>query len=769
MKRISLFVVLLAGVLASSLLAAEGPNSLDLDGRGVVVRLYRCGAEDQSAFEQTVLYISDANVVFDLSGADESSFIVIFSKDQRDEVVKSVLGNRVYGWAYKKGLGFALLQEAHWGRDSEQECDWIFLDGLGEPIAEASVGIYLVSKAKRVLIGRSKVDEKGRLKGLPCRRNVNARVKDGSYEIRSAGFYFKVFHPDYGSAFVQPDLFTSYQEFYVPLVPAGSEADKRSIWGQVLDDKERGVPGARIHGIAIITVGGDWIRSVSGQRQGVIADDSGRFRMYLPASEEAHEVGIMVPPKTKYQVKIEPPQEFHLLPSWLEIMNGQNSKIKLQYAGYFHTFSFEDSNGPITAPEVLEDIRVVVRRSGKHNDLWIRYKQWKEGGWLPLGRYDASHDRYKFQGIDVTPDSPEQLIFRVEPTKTYKGRVVNGITGEPMPGAFVVATERCNGQSSLAWLSTEEWKILHQLKTEIVLPENATESAPGRVDVIFSAKRLLRADEDGRFEIKVPPTTTIKRLVAFEENYLAFHAPTSWAKQAQNAKYDLGNLKLFPAAKVRVLPDFTADPNRLLGMAGVGWFLVGPQWFINKQDSPSWTEQLLAACGQDADEGVFRGYRLAVTKIQGDYRSHRFLVPAGVNLRLNLRTLDRIEWGPITIAEGIKLEQGQLLDLGRHKIVEPFLVLVEVLNSSGDPVEGVPVLVCGGYDPAVSSTDENGIALFEFVGYSKGEFIVECNAGGDANKPAMRQILPYEIKGPEDANSVFTLKVSDEMLYHLFK
>ena len=445
--------------LDSSMGVAGEPNEAELDGRSAVVRLYQCETEDPTAFEKATVRLSGDRIPLDFDSANDNTFIVIFGEDQRDEMVKSALGNCVYGWAYQQGLRFALLQKPAGNGETRvhEQCVRGFVDGMGEPIPAAKVDIYLNSGHKRVLIRSSNLDENGELKALLCRRNVDAIIEGPSYlDSRSAGFRFRISHPDYGSAFVKPDLFTPYQTFFVPLVPTGSEADNRSIWGQIVDADGQSAAGATIYGIAVITVGGDWIRSVKGQRQGVTTDEAGNFRMYLPASEEAHQIGLMVPPGSKYQVKIEPPAGSNLLPTWPEIMSGQPTEITLQYAGYFHTFAFEDANGLITDPNVLTELRVVVRRSGKYNDLWLRYKQWENGAWLPLGRYDASHDRYRFKGLDVTADSPERLVFRIEQVKTYTGRVVNGITAEPMPGAFVVATEQCNGQSSLAWLAAEE-------------------------------------------------------------------------------------------------------------------------------------------------------------------------------------------------------------------------------------------------------------------------------------------------------------------------
>ncbi|HUW20317.1 MAG TPA: hypothetical protein VMW16_13545 [Sedimentisphaerales bacterium] len=772
MKRILLLAALFGAAFSAGSVLAEASQQLDLDGRQVVVRLYECGTENPNAFKQTTLQLNGDGVVFDFVDADETTFVVIFGEDQRDKLVRQVLGNRIYGWAYKEGLEFRLLQEVPGGEQTD--CDLTFVDGLAQPIPRADVRIHFKCGDKRVLIDRRQLDEKGRLTGIPCCSKASA----GLNETRCEPFYFEVFQPEYGSAFVAQTAFERHDLYYVPLVPAGSEADNRSIWGRVVDANGQPVGGATIYGIAIITLGDDWIRTVSGQTHGVTTDPDGRFRMYLPPSEEAYQVGPMVPPKTKYTVKVEPPPKSGLLPACLHIMNGQPAKVTLEYADYFHTFAFEDQNGTITDPNVLRDIRVVVRREGRDNNLCFDYEQWKEGAKLPLGRYDARYpedptqDKYKFQSLEVTADSPEQLVFRAKPARTYKGRVVNGITGQPMGGAFVVASRGCNGRSSLAYLTAEEWATLHRLQ-KIPPMQNDLEfqSVKVRMEVLFRFICLVRTDASGSFEVNSAAKTQLDRFVVFEQDYVPYHLPASWSREDGNGTCLLPEAKLFPAAKVSVRPAFAfaVDPNRRRMLGLPPWWLVGPQWFIDKDKSLAWAENLLAACGQQADHGLFRGNQLEVTQIQGDYRPHRFLVPAGVTLRLNLCSPGYVGCAPITVAENLKLRQGQFIDLGRHRILDPFPVVVQVLNSQGSPVEGVPVVVCGGCKPPVSSTDENGFAFFEFVGYSKGEFIVEYRPDDKADAPILRQVVPYHIEGPQDANTVYTLTVSDELLNRLLK
>jgi hypothetical protein len=97
------------------------------------------------------------------------------------------------------------------------------------------------------------------------------------------------------------------------------------------------------------------------------------------------------------------------------------------------------------------------------------------------------------------------------------------------------------------------------------------------------------------------------------------------------------------------------------------------------------------------------------------------------------------------------------------------VVFAEVLNSAGQPIEGVPVTAVSRYGKKISNTDEDGIALFYLARDAAGEFVVEYKQGDEPGALDLREAIPYEIARPEDANIVYTLQVSDEIIYHLFK
>jgi len=108
--------------------------------------------------------------------------------------------------------------------------------------------------------------------------------------------------------------------------------------------------------------------------------------------------------------------------------------------------------------------------------------------------------------------------------------------------------------------------------------------------------------------------------------------------------------------------------------------------------------------------------------------------------------------------------------MGRLDFKQNFKVAVKVIDSSSKPVEGVAVSGCdenGLYMGQKPITNENGIVMLYIPQYSKGRFVVTYY-----DKLAKKNIqdgISYETAGQEDAGRQFTLQISDEMLYELFK
>jgi len=111
-----------------------------------------------------------------------------------------------------------------------------------------------------------------------------------------------------------------------------------------------------------------------------------------------------------------------------------------------------------------------------------------------------------------------------------------------------------------------------------------------------------------------------------------------------------------------------------------------------------------------------------------------------------------------------------VLDIGKIQLKPALKVYVKLINSAGEPVEGVPVRkLVGNVGSVAHNTDENGWVMFYLPPYSRGKFYVSYYGQAEEGSIRLKEELPYQILGEEDSNSEFALGLSDEILYHLFK
>lgn len=730
----------------------------DLDGKDLVVRLYNNWQEAPASFEKATVEVNGRTVRFDFNDVDDSAVVAFFGEDQEDEAIRQLIGDRIYGWDYKKGLEFSLPEKPP---SERPDFWWTFNDALGNPIPNATVEIYLTDEERQILVGQGKTDSQAQLKLPFCLGHGESvlRVGKASFCYGTVQPRFVVSHPEYGMAVVNvyPDHEgNSPHTIFIPAVPPGSEADRRSIWGVVVDLDNNPVSGILIQATCVYPLGADLVCGIPRQRCSVPTDEQGRFRLYLPTKKDNEKIGTLIPPKSEYYVMIKPPKRLGLLPFKGKIPNGRETIITLERAGYFRTFVFEDEKGPIADTNQLRQITLYIERPGK-SKLWFKYDDFKAGGLSPPGTYEArmnSAHGYKFEPIEVTADSPEQLVFKLQPSKLYYGQVVHGITGEPMPRAFVIDMGGICSQRNLSMLTPEQWDALHNL------PPNPLAKDEGVAQLqkanCYSFTKLVRTDDNGWFEMTVPPKRDFYAFVVFHEGYLSVFVRNDKFEQDSNGDVAVRVTKLFPAAKVIVEPWVEGWSRGLLG--------IWPKWIINKDDNPDWVLDILAGCEKGLTKGIREDFALRPNKPQS------FYVPAGLNLQIQLRFPHVKNLSPITIAERVNLQQGETLDLGRQEIQLVVKVFVKVMDPTGSPVEGLPVTALSSrYGGVTHNTDENGVAQFDMAEYSQGEFVVEYDGGDDPDAMHLREAIPYEIAGPEDANSIYTLQVSDEMLYQLFK
>jgi hypothetical protein len=721
-----------------------------LDGKEAIVRLYRDWRTKPAVFETVSVQVAGGSVDFDSIefGPNEvgQTVVAVFGEDQTDVNVAEAVGDSIYALSYRKGTKLP-LPCADLGR--HKEATLIFKDatpgpdmmlgtGLnirpGKPMAEAMVEIFVQAyKGPRIQVGKYVLDTGGSL-------NLPSAI--GSLNQ----FVFIVSHPRYGMAQVDWYPRGGTNVVSVPLVREDSSARERAIWGTIVDPEDNPVAGAVVECSNVRTLGEGLINALDGSCK-VVSDTNGFFTCYMPNEKRRDDRGLLIPPKSRYHVKIEAPKELELLPYVGGIMNGQETTVVMEQSDYFHTFAFEDDSGPITDPERLKTISVtIVQEEGQ---LSFGHDDWKDGGRFPPGKYQAGHygrrEEIGFEALEVTEDSPEQLVFKLQEGIVYHGRVIEALTGEPMEGAFVVSMWGTK-EGNLSQITDEQWEQLHELPGDPCVGDKALEP----IDKIYGFSKVVRADANGRFDMTFLPGDRVYGFVAFEEDYLGVMHRKHALEPDESRHAEVPVIKSYPAAKVVVEPNVA---GRRISIC--------PEWIIDKENNPAWVREFLAT--DDRSERLF-----TYDKWLRQDEAQSFHVPAGLNVRIKLEAPYDDQWCPTVFEETINLAQGETLDLGRATFQPALRVSVKVVSSAGEPIEGVPVrkrIGDNGWDVPHNS-DEKGVCRFNLCPYTEGEFGVHYEGEEDLD---LRETIHYEIAGPNDTNNVYTFQISDEMLDHLFK
>jgi len=733
-----------------------------LGGRKVAVRAYKDWQNHPETYENKNAMIFGRTVRFDFADVNDSAVVVIVGQEQQDRQIKGLLGKFVYGWAYKQGLEFRLPKDTP--ADANHFC-WTFIDALGNPMPNGAVQLYLMTQdRRRAFIDDGVADANARFTTPFCVSGTDARL--GVTRFGGTAHLFVFSHPQYGTAETRIRGAPKGHRATVtlPFVPSGSEAALRSTSGFVVDPNGVSVSGALVEPLAVSPPGARPI-----YRSGdycVRTNAQGSFTLYMLVAESNEKIGTFIPPNSRYSLRIIPPRGLGLLDLRTEVPSGKEKVITLERPQTrFHTFVFKNDAGTIQDLDTLRRIRVNIDRADKPG-LSLKYDDWKTGGLFPMGTYTAYADispfvSYPFEPIEVSTDSPEQLVFSVPvEDKRYYGQVVDGTTGRPMVGAFVIDMRSTCTQLNLAMLTDADWNALRQM-----LDEPSKMTRPRReilkpVGDCYFFSKIVRTDANGWFDFTVPPKRDFAKVVVFQQNYLTFITDVRKCTREDKSSFRVPLTKLFPAATVVVEPwieelDHDRSPS------------LWPECVFEKTNNPAWIDDLLAAW--NVEGATF------MDDIRNDYALHinkkcTFPIPADLYLQIQLRPLydDSEQWSPVTVAETLRLRQGQTLDLGRVQIPPTVVVWAQTLNSASLPVEGVPVIAVDRYGKKTSNTDENGIAVFRLPADSIGEFVVEYKEGDEPDAPQLREAIPYGLMTPEDVNTVYTIQLSDRMLQSLF-
>lgn len=667
--------------------------------------------------------------------------IIVTAQDQQDKEVAAVIGDFIHAEIYKKDKSLSIWPPSF---TDQNDYLWTFKDAIGNTIINADVQIFLncsLTSSRRPKISSiwlfdTKLDENGRLKP------VSIASKYWQSDIL-------ITHPEFGSAYAVP-YGQPVKYFIAPFAPMDEQTILRSLWGTVVDAKGDPVSGAIIRCGSVVAPGGAGTL-VFPARHRVIADEEGRFFITVPIKG-----GTPAPINAKYSIDIEIPDEPGLTIDYGHVTSGKECTISLNYARYFRRFSFENANGPINDTNKLKNIRINIKR-GLSFSRSFGYEDWKNGGEFPTGVYKATifgKQPLIFSPIHVTSDNPEDLVFKATNEIVYYGQVIDGSTGQPIPGAVVMAGAFIPNREGrdLSLITAEQWQAIHALGSEI----SPDEAVLQPLKEFCQTKKVSRTDKDGYFVISTHPRQNIRQFLIAREHYISsmyWNGPLpgkvdNAPRPDDNGFLQIPLIKLFPAATITFEPYIEVEDDTAE---------IHLQWIIKQENNPAWAKDLK----------INWNYRFPSNKKQ------RIHVPAGVNMEMVFYTTSKLfgnEFCERIIQPITNLKWDQRVDLGRlifELAKETIPIHLNVVDFRGQAVKGVGVWrVLDGQSWGHNRiTNTSGKATFKIPMYSKGVFLVSVGKQGKE----LKESTPFEVAGEEDAGREFILHLSNEILHNLFK
>ena len=662
-----------------------------LEGKRVVVRIYTQGARASGGYVQRTVEVRDHGL--DLSGdmGEAGDLVALTGTDQDDELVASALGHRIYIEKFTDRLPFPLSF-----RDSRERR--YLVDGVGDriPMEKLELTILLASGRRwpNPFNPHSMIRIRAeKLLGKGADRDISPPVSSKSFTV--AGWI--VHHPLYGTALIRGPGIPDEGPVRIPLVRQGSRADERALLGQVLSPGDVPVADAMVTATSVRTPGEGLIH---GSDVTVLSDQAGLFRLYYPIPENGRYQGNLIPLSSRYAIRVEVPGSQEVLPHIGEYHNDDLAVVRLLAGDAYHTFTFLAETGRIEAEQIVDSMRATYQLPGQSKRQPVPVEILQGGGRIPYGEYKAEcyggPDRGEFVPVSVTPESPRELVFTYEEPLIYEGRVVHGVSGEPLAGAFVLGMTAVGGR--LADIGPETWESISALPADA--DPNDERFDPLQRIVGFAC--VTRSGPNGSYRMESPAGTGAHSLIVCRQDAIGFRVPLHILQPDADNRISVPDVRLYPAARVVVTPHVTESIRSHVPIA--------PRWIIDEGSNPRWAIDMIPwVTGHRQNEGQFEydGWIRPGEKFE-------IQIPANVTMSLRLETPYSEDLGNLTISESINLPWGGLLDLGEHTIPQNRMVMVRVLDDAGIPVEGLPVRkkIDGGWDVAENSDAEGLCKLY---------------------------------------------------------
>lgn len=540
-------------------------------------------------------------------------------------------------------------------------------------------------------------------------------------------------HARFGRARVEVELSGRTPTIRLPLVRQGTDAYARAVTGVVVDADGRPVADAAIL-CGNVRTPGQGLINPSYPLGSVLSDAEGRFAIYLPGTNPNRERGELIPEHSKYSLRVTAPDDDSLFPLAGMYANDSPVRLQLQRATRQFRFLFESPGGGVMIADgsLLRDINIQHEtvQGGERSIVTLERSAASLPCKLVNGKYLAElivkGDRVRYEPITVNDDSPKELVFRLPKAVTYSGRVVQGIDGKPLADAFVMGWNSV-AHNNLALLTPDEWKALRDL------PANPPDDAPAlrRLRELYGVRMLVCTDAEGRFQIVCPADREFYGLLAFGEDLLPYKITVGSLKPDDGSTIDVGELPLFPAAKLLVRPVFEGE--RLS---------VAPHWLWEQEAQPEWFGRFRAA-----DQGHARTFEsLHWLKLN---ESQPLYVPAGVRLRMKFDTPYDDKWAPAVLDKPVELKAGETHDAGDLKFAACLEATVKVVDGKGLAVEGLPVrrkYADGDGWSVAHNTDKDGLAYFHLRPNSRGQFRAFDPPGQPAGDQVSIPLIDFNIQ-----------------------
>ncbi len=547
----------------------------------------------------------------------------------------------------------------------------------------------------------------------------------------------------------------------LPLVTGDSDYGKRAVSGRVVDESGKPVFGAEIRCTSVRTPGEGLINPIYPLHNALTAKD-GSFRLYLPNREpgeadpfdpptpggrEERQRGKLIPENSRYSLEVRVSHDPTLFPTEEYVGNSKPATIRLKRATLKHRFEFESpEGGVIEDAERLKWITLTYRQTvegGGHHEIKLDPKVLSGGGLLLAGDYSAIYRdsrgrEIEWQALSVDKHSPEKLRFKVPPPVVYSGRVVDGITGKPLVGAFVGGWNATR-HNNMALVTPDEWTAMEKLPAKPAIEDPALKP----LLALYPFVAIVRTDDDGRFRLIQTPEQKFYGVMAFARRRLPLAMGNHGFREQlkKGPSVNTGDVPLFPAARLRVHPLFDVAPGRSLG--------VWPRWQAQKDGQAAWFPKFAGATNSLEQRDFDRVHWLKLNE------SQPMLVPAEVRFQIEFSCPYDDQWVPENRQQVFHLREDAEADFGELRFDRAVEVKVRVVGPDGKGVEGAPVrrLIHRGTEhekawSVAHNSDAAGLASFYVPRKASGQFGVFGTPGQEVKVLADFQADEYSPDKP---------------------